>query len=87
MRAEVHGDELLVTIDVTELPYRVSARSLAAKLPASASDIAAEVVGLLDAPKPATGPVTVRAVTVKLVRSEVVASETMMLSTEREVFT
>lgn len=87
MRAEVHGDELLVTIDVTELPYRVSARSLAAKLPASASDIATEVVGLLDAPKPAKGPVTVRAVTVKLVRSEVVASETLMLDTERELFT
>ena len=87
MRAEVSGDELLITIDVSELPYRATARSLAAKLPASASGIATEVVGMLDAPKPAPGPVTVRAVTVKLVRSEVVASETMMLATEREVFT
>ncbi|MGH3191736.1 MAG: hypothetical protein ACRDPY_32200 [Streptosporangiaceae bacterium] len=87
MRAEVRGDELLIVIDVGELPYRATARSLAAKLPRSASDIATEVVGMLDAPKPASGPVTVRAVTVELVRSEVVASETLMLSTERELFT
>jgi hypothetical protein len=30
--------------------------------------------------------VTVRAVTVKLVRTEVVASETLMIDTERKVF-
>lgn len=87
MRAEVSGDELVITIDVTELPYRVSARSLAAKLPRSAGDIATEVVALLDAPKPASRPVTVRSVTVKLVRTEVIAIEPLMLDTERELFT
>jgi hypothetical protein len=72
---------------VSELPYRAADRSLAAKLPRSAGDIATEVVGMLDAPKPASSPVTVRAVTVKMVRTEVIASETLMLDAEREVFT
>ncbi len=87
MRVEVSGDELLVTIDVGELPYRATDRSLAAKLPRSASDIATEVVGMLDAPKAATGPVTVRAVTVRLVRTEIIGAETLMLDGERQVFT
>jgi hypothetical protein len=87
VKAEVHGDELLVIIDVSELPYRATARSLAANLPGSASEIATEVVGMLDKPKAATGPVTVRAVTVKLVRTDVIAEQTLMLDTERQVFT
>jgi hypothetical protein len=35
MRAEVSGDGLVITIDLAELPYRTTARSLAAKLPGS----------------------------------------------------
>jgi hypothetical protein len=87
VRAEVAGDELLITVDVTELPFRATARSLAANLPGSAADIATEVVGMLDTPKPASGPVTIRAVTVRLVRNEVIASETLMLDAARELFT
>jgi hypothetical protein len=41
----------------------------------------------LDAPKPASAPVTVRSVTVRLVRTVAVGSETLMLDTERQVFT
>jgi hypothetical protein len=87
MRAEVSGDELVVTIDAGELPFRATARSLAARLPGTASDIAAETLSMLDAPKAASGPVTVRAVTVRLVRTEVIGSETLMLGAEHEVFT
>jgi hypothetical protein len=86
MRAEVTGDELLITIDAAELPGKATARSLAARLPRSAHDIAEEVVRLLDAPKPAGVPVTVRAVTVKLVRTQVIAAETLMLADEQEIF-
>jgi hypothetical protein len=87
VRAEVNGDELFVTIDAAELPGKATARSLAARLPRSAHDIAAEVVRMLDAPKPASVPVTVRAVTVRLVRTQVIAAETLMLDGEREIFT
>lgn len=86
MRAEVSGDELFITIDAGELPSKASARSLAARLPRSAPDIAGEVVRLLDAPKDATDPVTIRAVTVRLVRTQVIAAETLMLGDEREIF-
>jgi hypothetical protein len=80
-------DELVITIEVGEMPVRATDRSLAARLPNNASGIATEVVGMLDAPKPATGPVTVRAVTVRLVRTGVVASETLMLGEAKEIFT
>jgi hypothetical protein len=86
MRAEVSGDELLITIDVTETAGKTTARSLAARLPRSAHDIAAEVVRILEAPKPAGIPVTVRAVTVQLVRTQVIAAEVLMLAVEREIF-
>lgn len=87
MRVELTGDELLVVIDVSELPYKAAERSLAARLPRSAPDIATEVVGMLDTPKPASEPATVRAVTVKIVRTVVISSETLMLDTAREIYT
>jgi len=83
----VNGDELLVTIDAGELQAKAAARSLAARLPRSAHDIAGEVVRLLETPKGASDPVTVRSVTVRLVRTQVIAAETLMLDTERELFT
>lgn len=86
MRAEVSGDELLITMDAAELPRQVDSRTLAARLPRSAHAIAAEVVRLLDTPKDARPPVTVRAVTVQLVRSRIIASETLMLAVEQEIF-
>jgi hypothetical protein len=86
MRADVSGDELLITIDADELPGKTTARGLAARLPRSAHDIATEVVRILEAPKPAGVPVTVRAVTVRLVRTQVIASEVLMLAVEREIF-
>jgi hypothetical protein len=86
VRAEVSGDELLITLDAAELPDKATARALAARLPRSAHDIAAEVVRMLDTPKPAAVPVTVRSVTVRLVRSQLIASETLMLAVEREIF-
>lgn len=86
MRAEVDGDELLVTLDLAELPDKASERALAARLPRSAHEIAAEVVRMLDTPKPAAVPVTVRAVTVRLVRTRLIAAETLMLAVEREIF-
>jgi hypothetical protein len=86
VRAEVSGDELLITLDAAELPDRASERALAARLPRSAHEIATEVVRMLDTPKAARVPVTVRSVTVKLTRTRVIASETFMLSAEREIF-
>lgn len=86
MRAEVRGDELLVVIDAAELPRQADSRALAARLPRSAHEIAAEVVRMLDTPKPAGTPVTVRSVTVKLVRTRLIASETLMLAVEQELF-
>ena len=86
MRAEVSGDELLITLDAGELPDRVSERALAARLPRSAQEIATEVVRMLDTPKAAGVPVTVRSVTVKLTRTRVIASETFMLGAEQEIF-
>ncbi len=86
MRAEVSGDELLITIDAGELPGKATARSLTARLPRSAHDIASEVVRMLEAPKPAGVPVTVRAVSVRLVRTQVIATEVLMLVAGREIF-
>ena len=84
--AEVRGDELLVSIDVAELPDRADARSLAAKLPANVSGIATEVVKMLAAPQAAREPAAVRPVTVQLVRTRVVAAETLMLDRETQVY-
>jgi hypothetical protein len=86
VRAEVDGDELLVTLDEAELPGKATTRALAARLPRSAHEIATEVVRMLDTPKGARDPVTVRAVTVRLVRTRLIASETLMLTVEREIF-
>jgi hypothetical protein len=86
MRAEVDGDELLITLDAAELPGKATARALAARLPRSAHEIATEVVRMLDTPKDERDPVTVRSVTVRLVRTQVIASETLMLAVEREIF-
>jgi hypothetical protein len=86
VRADVSGDELLITLDAAELPSKATARALAARLPRSAHEIAAEVVWLLDTPKGDRDPVTVRSVTVRLVRTQVIASETLMLAVEREIF-
>ena len=44
---------MLITIDAAELPGKATARSLAARPPRSAHEIAAEVVRLLDRPKDA----------------------------------
>ena len=86
MRAEVSGDELLVTLDTCELPDKASERVLAARLPCSAHEIAAEVVRILDKPKGAGVPVTVRSVTVRIVRTEVIATETLMFSEATEIY-
>jgi hypothetical protein len=87
MRAEVSGDELLIMIEAGELKAKATARSLAARLPRSAHDIATEVVRLLETPKGASDLVTVRSVTVRLVRTQVIVAETLMLDTARELFT
>jgi hypothetical protein len=86
MRAEVSGDELLITLDAAELPDKPSERALAARLPRSAQEIATEVVRMLDTPKAVGVPMTVRAVTVRLVRTRLVASETLMLAVERVIY-
>lgn len=39
MRAEVHGDELVITLEVGEIPDRPADRAVAARLPRSASGI------------------------------------------------
>jgi hypothetical protein len=86
VRVDVTGDELLITIDADELPSQADTRGLAARLPANASGIAAEVVKMLDAPKPAREPAVVRSVTVQLVRTRIVAAETLMLDGEAEIY-
>jgi len=86
MRAEIHGDELVVTLDADELRTRATVQSLAARLPRSAHDIAAEVVRQLEVPKGASEPATICSVTVKLVRTRVIGAETLMLDSPREVY-
>lgn len=82
----MHGDELVVTIDAGELQTRATAQSLAARLPRSAYDIATEVVRMLGEPKGAVEPTTIHSVTVKLVRQQVIGTETLMLDSPREVY-
>ena len=86
MRAEVSGDELLITIDISELPDQADPRSVAAKLPANASGIATEVVKMLAAPQAVREPAAVRSVSVRLTRTRVVAAETLMLDRETRVY-
>jgi hypothetical protein len=86
VRAEVSGDELLITIDISELPDQADPRGVAAKLPGNASGIASAVMEMLAAPQPVREPVAVRSVSVRLTRTRVVAAETLMLDRETEIY-
>lgn len=86
MRAEVSGDELLISIDEGELGTKATARSLPRGCPVARTTSPVRWVRRLAAPTGASDPVTVRSVTVRLVRTQVIASETLMLDGAREIF-
>ena len=91
MRAEAGApDELVVVLDVTEvsglLARKVSEGALKAGLPGQAARLADFVMDITSESR-AQEPMTIRSVTVKVVETRTVASETLMLTAERQVFT
>lgn len=88
MKAEISGDghELTVTLDVAELPFLASDRSLAARLPRSAAGIGAGILDMLsERPEPGEAR-PVRIVRVRLVKTSVVAESLLELPDTRQVY-
>ncbi len=83
-------DELVLVLDVAEvsrlLERKVSHQALAAGLPKQASKLADAVMDMVDAPREQE-PRTVRSITVRVVETRTIASETLLLSDPREVYT
>ena len=90
MRVEAGApDELVLVLDVAEvsglLHREVSAGALKAGLPGQAGKLADAVMDMTGEPG-TPEPRTIRSVTVKVVETRTVASETLLLSTERQVY-
>jgi hypothetical protein len=84
------SDELVLIIDVTEvsglLNRKVSPGALRAGLPGQAGKLADAVLDMTGEAR-AQEPRTIRSVTVRVVESRTIASETLLLSGERQVYT
>ena len=79
-------DELVITLDTSELPLAASDAALKVKLPENAAGIADGVLSMIgQAPVPGD-PRPVRVVHVRLVRTVTVAETTIMLDGERQVW-
>lgn len=90
MRVEAGGpDELVLVLDVAEvsglLQRRVSHATLAAGLTCQAGKLADAVIDMTGEPR-TVEPRTIRSVTVKIIETRTVASETLLLSEEKQVF-
>lgn len=89
MKAEIvpqGQDELVITLDTSELPLAASDAALKVKLPENAAGIADGVLSMIgQAPVPGD-PRPVRVVHVRLVRTVTVAETTIMLDGERQVW-
>jgi hypothetical protein len=83
-------DELVLILDVTEvsrlLDRKVSAGALKAGLPGQAGKLADAVLDMTGEPR-ALEQRTIRSVTVKVVETRIIASETLLLSAEKQVYT
>ena len=83
-------DELVLVLDVAEvcalLHREVSAGALKAGLPGQAGKLADAVMDMTGEPRTLEAKM-IRSVTVKVVETRTVASETLLLSTERQVYT
>jgi len=91
MRVEVGAeDELVLVLDAAEvsglLQRKVSHQALAAGLPAQAAKLADAVAGELADPS-TQEPRTIRSITVKVIETRTIATETLMLTEEKQVFT
>lgn len=90
MRADVTAPgELTLTIDVGGLPVRREDTAWQAGLPGTAPGLADEITGILAVPQPAPPPPQareIRAITVRLVRTEVIATEPLMLDSPKQVY-
>lgn len=90
MRAEAGApDELVLILDAAEvtglLHQEVSDGALQAGLPGQAGRIADAALEVTAGPR-AQEPRTIRSVTVKIVQTRVIASETLLLAGPRQVF-
>lgn len=82
-------DELVLVLDVTEvsrlLERKVSPQALAGALPGQAGKLADAVMDEMAQPRPRE-LTTITSITVRVVQTRVVASETLMLDGERQVY-
>ena len=83
-------DELVLILDVAEvsrlLERKVSRSALAAGLPGQAGKLADAVMEMVAEPK-TPEPRSITSITVKVTETRVIASETLMLTDPRQVFT
>jgi hypothetical protein len=91
MRIELGGeDELVVVIDVGEvsrlLDRTVSPGALKAGLPGQAAKLAEAAAGMLADPRPRE-PRTIRSITVRVVETQVITEEPLLLDVPRELYT
>ena len=90
MRAEVGADdELVLVLDIAEvsalLERKVSHGALKAELPGQAAKLADAAADMLTGPRPQE-PRTIRSVTVRVVRTQVITEETLLLADPRELY-
>ncbi|WP_300611075.1 hypothetical protein [Trebonia sp.] len=90
MRIEAGApDELVLVLDVAEisglLQREVSRGALRAALPGEAGALADAVMDIAGEPRPPE-PRTIRSVTIKVIETRVIASETLLLAAERQVY-
>jgi hypothetical protein len=91
MRVELGAeDELVLVLDVTEvsrlLERKVSPGTLRAGLPVQAAQLADAAADMLTGPRPQE-PRTIRSVTVRVVETQVITEETLLLADPRELYT
>jgi hypothetical protein len=82
-------DELVLVLDVTEISRvaerKVSPGTLRAWLPEQAAKIADAAADMLTGPRPQE-PRTIRAVTVRVVETQVITEETLLLADLKELY-
>jgi len=90
MRVELGApDELVLVLDVTELSRllerKVSAGALRAGLPGQAAKLADAAADMLTDPRPQK-PRTITSVTVRVVETQVITEETLLLADPRDLY-
>lgn len=90
MRVELGApDELVLVLDAAEvsrlLERKVSAGALKAGLPRQAAKLADAAADMLTDPRPQE-PRTIRSVTVRVVETQIITEETLLLTDPRELY-